>query len=40
MQKFALDKNFSFPYLYDETQEIAKKYNAECTPDFYLFDID
>lgn len=30
--------NFSFPYLYDETQEIAKAYNAACTPDFYLFD--
>ena len=40
MKKFALDKNFSFPYLYDETQEIAKKYNAACTPDFYLFDKD
>lgn len=29
----------SFPYLYDETQSIAKKYKAECTPEFYLFDI-
>jgi len=38
MNKFALNKNFSFPYLYDESQEIAKKYNAACTPDFYLFD--
>ena len=28
----------SFPYLYDETQEVAKKYKAECTPEFYLFD--
>ena len=28
----------SFPYLFDETQEIAKKYKAECTPEFYLFD--
>ncbi len=27
-----------FPYLYDETQEIAKKYQAQCTPEFYLFD--
>ncbi len=29
---------FNFPYLVDETQEIAKKYNASCTPDFFLFD--
>ena len=28
----------SFPYLFDETQEVAKKYKAECTPEFYLFD--
>ena len=28
----------SFPYLYDETQEIAKAYKAECTPEFYLFN--
>jgi hypothetical protein len=31
-------KNYPFPYLYDETQEVAKAYNAACTPDFYLFD--
>ena len=30
----------SFPYLYDETQAIAKKYKAECTPEFYLFNAD
>lgn len=30
--------NFTFPYLYDETQEVAKAYNAACTPDFYVFD--
>ena len=29
---------YSFPYLYDETQEAAKAYRAACTPDFYLFD--
>ncbi len=29
---------FSFPYLYDESQEVAKAYNAACTPDFYVFD--
>ncbi|KJD33433.1 alkyl hydroperoxide reductase [Tamlana nanhaiensis] len=32
--------NYPFPYLYDETQEIAKAYDAACTPDFYLFDDD
>ena len=32
--------NFSFPYLHDETQEIAKAYQAECTPEFYLFSSD
>lgn len=31
---------FSFPYLYDETQEVAKAYTAACTPDFFLFDAD
>ena len=29
---------FKFPYLYDETQEVARSYNAACTPDFFLFD--
>lgn len=29
---------YHFPYLYDETQEVAKSYRAACTPDFYLFD--
>tara|TARA_Y100001970_G_scaffold219356_1_gene269129 strand:+ start:83 stop:637 length:555 start_codon:yes stop_codon:yes gene_type:complete len=32
------DLGLGFPYLFDETQEIAKKYKAECTPEFYLFD--
>lgn len=32
--------NFLFPYLIDETQEIAKAYSAACTPDFFLFDGD
>jgi hypothetical protein len=31
---------YPFPYLYDETQEVAKAYKAACTPDFYLFDGD
>lgn len=29
---------YSFPYLFDESQEIAKRYRAACTPDFFLFD--
>lgn len=29
---------YNFPYLYDETQEVAKVYDAACTPDFYIFD--
>lgn len=31
---------YPFPYLYDESQEVAKSYDAACTPDFYLFDKD
>ena len=31
---------YTFPYLYDETQRIARAYRAACTPDFYLFDRD
>ncbi len=30
--------SYPFPYLYDETQQVAKSYKATCTPDFYLFD--
>jgi len=30
--------NLNFPYLFDETQAVAKLYDAACTPDFYLFD--
>ena len=32
--------DFRFPYLYDETQEVARAYDAACTPDLYLFDRD
>jgi len=32
--------NYTFPYLYDESQETAKAYDAACTPDFYLFDTE
>ncbi len=31
---------YPFPYLFDETQEVAKAYGAACTPDFFLFDVD
>ena len=31
---------YTFPYLFDETQEVAKAYKAACTPDFFLFDIE
>jgi peroxiredoxin len=40
MKQLALKFKYSFPYLYDETQEVAKAYNAVCTPDFYVFDAD
>jgi peroxiredoxin len=33
-------RGYQFPYLYDETQEVAKAYRAACTPDFFLFDGD
>src|SRR4029077_8418951 len=36
----AKENGYSFPYLYDETQAIAKAYQAACTPDFYVFDKD
>ena len=38
METFAKEYNLTFPYLFDESQEIAKAYNAACTPDFFLFD--
>ena len=38
MKKIARQWNYPFPYLFDETQEVAKRYDAACTPDFYLFD--
>ena len=38
MRETAREEHYSFPYLYDETQEIATSYDAACTPDFYLFD--
>ena len=38
MKKIALKLDFPFPYLLDETQQIAKNYNAVCTPDFFGFN--
>ncbi len=40
MWKTAQKNNYTFPYLFDETQEVAKAYDAACTPDFYLFDAE
>lgn len=40
MAEFARAHHFTFPYLYDETQETAKAYGAACTPDLFLFDAD
>jgi hypothetical protein len=40
MRKVSEQENYPFPYLYDETQEVAKAYQAACTPDIYLFDAD
>jgi peroxiredoxin len=40
MAELARQKGFTFPYLYDGTQEVAKSYRAACTPDFFLFDQD
>ncbi len=36
----AVEAGYAFPYLFDETQEVAKAYTAACTPDFFLFDRD
>lgn len=38
MKRVAKELGYPFPYLYDETQEVAKLYDASCTPDIYLFD--
>ena len=38
MTEFAKESGYTFPYLYDESQEVAKAYDAACTPDFYVFD--
>ncbi len=40
MKKFALAHEFPFPYLHDESQEVAKAYGAVCTPDYFGFDLN
>jgi peroxiredoxin len=40
LKKMAEEVGFTFPLCYDETQEVAQKYTAACTPDFFLFDKD
>jgi peroxiredoxin len=40
MAELAREKEFTFPYLYDESQKVAKAYCAACTPDFFLFDAE
>lgn len=38
MKEISQQKDYPFPYLYDEDQEVAKKFKAACTPDFFVFD--
>lgn len=38
MKEFALEHSFGFPYLFDESQDIARSYRAACTPDLFVFD--
>ena len=40
MKKFGLNYSFTFPYLHDADQSVAKHFNAECTPDFFGFNSD
>ena len=40
MQRLAREKDMPFPYLFDETQDVARAYGAVCTPDFYGFGAD
>jgi hypothetical protein len=40
MKLFAAANSFTFPYLHDETQSVARAYGAVCTPDFFGFDKD
>ena len=38
LREMAIELDFNFPVCYDETQEVAKAYDAACTPDFFVFD--
>jgi len=38
LREMAAELGFTFPFCYDETQEVARAYTAECTPEFFLFD--
>ena len=38
MKLVAFQLNYPFPYLYDETQQVARAYDAACTPDFFIYD--
>ena len=40
MRDEIVERDYTFAYLYDETQEVARAYRAACTPDFYVFDAD
>jgi peroxiredoxin len=40
MARFATTHGFTFPYVYDESQSVARAYQAACTPDFFLFGAD
>ncbi|RJP61287.1 MAG: thioredoxin family protein [Ignavibacteriales bacterium] len=40
MKELGNNLGFSFPYLFDERQDVARLYEAACTPDFYVFDVD
>ncbi len=40
MKRLAIQEGWEFPFLFDETQEVAKAYKAACTPDLFLFDGD
>jgi len=40
MKKLAASKGWRFPFLFDDTQDVAKTFKAACTPDFFLFDAD
>ena len=40
LKRMAIDADFQFPLLFDESQDIARAYDAVCTPDFFLFDAE